>query len=205
MTGPPRTAERVVAAATRCLARTGLRAMTVDDVAAEAGVSRATLYRAFPGGRDTILAAVVDGELSRLLDTLRAATEGAGDLRSALVAGLHAAATWLGDHEVIERLMFDEPATLLTHLEFEQMDRTLAAASDRLAPLLAPFVAAGLAERVGEWTTRIALSYLLFPADDVDLCELDDVGWLVDRYVVPGVAAATDAARERETVSTNLS
>ena len=35
VTGPPRTAERVVAAALRCLARTGLRAMTVDDVAAD--------------------------------------------------------------------------------------------------------------------------------------------------------------------------
>jgi AcrR family transcriptional regulator len=206
VTEPPRTTDRVVAAALRCLARTGLRAMTVDDVAVDAGVSRATLYRAFPGGRDTILSAVVDAELARLLAAVGQATEPATELREALVAGLHAAAAWLRDHEVIERLMFDEPATLLTHLEFEQMDRTLAVVSARLAPLLAPFVGDDLAERAGEWTTRVALSYLLFPADEVDLGEVGDVGWLVDRYVLPGVAAAgPPAVRDRETVSAKLS
>jgi len=199
------TTARVVAAALRCLARTGLRGMTVDDVAADAGVSRATLYRAFPGGRDTILSAVVDAELARLLAAVRAASDPAEDLRGALVAGLHVAAVWLRDHEVIERLMFDEPATLLTHLEFEQLDRTLAALSERLAPLLERYVEPGLAERVGEWTARIAVSYLLFPADDVDLGEAGDVGWLVDRYVVPGVRAAAAQVREGETVSTILS
>ena len=199
------TTERVVAASLRCLARTGLRGMTVDDVAAEAGVSRATLYRACPGGRDTILAAVVEAELARLLGAVRDATERATDLRGALVAGLHAAAVWLHGHEVLERLMFDEPATLLTHLEFEQMDRTLAALSARLAPMLERFVDAGLAERVGEWTVRIAVSYLLFP-DDVDLCRRPDVTRLVDRYVLPGAAAAAAAeVRRGETVSTNLS
>jgi len=149
VTEPQGTADRVVASALRCLARTGLRAMTVDDVAADAGVSRATLYRAFPGGRDTILAAVVDAELARLLDVVRTATEAAPDLRGALVAGLRAAAAWLEGHEVLDRLMFDEPATLLTHLEFEQMDRTLAALTARVAPLLARFVDPVLAERVG--------------------------------------------------------
>jgi AcrR family transcriptional regulator len=46
-----RTHGRVVDAALRCLAREGLRGTTVDDIASDAGVSRATLYRAFPGGR----------------------------------------------------------------------------------------------------------------------------------------------------------
>jgi hypothetical protein len=58
---------------------------------------------------------------------------------------------------------------------------------------------------VGEWAARIAVSYLLFPDDEVDLCEPAGVGWLVDRYVVPGVAAAAGAVRDRETVSTKLS
>ena len=42
---------RIVDAALRCLARQGIAKTTVDDIAREAGLSRATLYRAFPGGQ----------------------------------------------------------------------------------------------------------------------------------------------------------
>jgi AcrR family transcriptional regulator len=199
-----RTDERVVAAALRCLARSGLRGTTVDDVASDAGVSRATLYRAFPGGRDTILAAVVDAESARLFAAIAEAARGASDLPTALADGLVAAATWLTGHEVLERLMFDEPATLLTHLEFEQMNRTLAAVATRAGPLLARFVDPVLAARVGEWMARLAVSYLLFPSDEVDLCDPRSVDALVRRYVVPGVAAAARTL-EGETVSTKLS
>jgi AcrR family transcriptional regulator len=199
------THERVVAAALRCLARQGLRGTTIDDVAADAGVSRATLYRAFPGGRETIVAAVVQAESARLFDEIAAAIRATDDLEDALVAGLVAAARWLTGHDVLERLMFDEPATLLTHLEFEQMDRTLAAASQRAAPLLARFVGPRLAPRVGEWVTRICVSYLLFPSDEVDLSDEATARWLVHRYVVPGIAAATVEVRPRETLSAKLS
>jgi AcrR family transcriptional regulator len=47
--------QRVIDAAATCVERIGLDATTVDDIAREAGVSRATLYRRF-GNRDEILA-----------------------------------------------------------------------------------------------------------------------------------------------------
>ncbi len=56
--------ERIVDGALRCIARWGLAKTTVEDVAREAGCSRATLYRAFPGGKDAILAAVAAAELT---------------------------------------------------------------------------------------------------------------------------------------------
>jgi AcrR family transcriptional regulator len=185
----PTTRERVVGGALACLAEHGLVGTTVDDVAVAAGVSRATLYRAFPGGRDTVLATVVDTELARLFEAIREAADAASDLGGALTAGLQTAAVWLRDHEVLERLMFDEPATLLTHLEFAQMDRTLATASAGAAPLLERFLPAPLAERVGEWAARICLSYVLFPAEDLDLCEGADAARVVARYLLPGVEA----------------
>ena len=55
-----------------CLARYGTAKTTVDDIARQAGVSRATIYRVFPGGRDEILAAVVDTEVARLFSALGA-------------------------------------------------------------------------------------------------------------------------------------
>ena len=191
------THDRVVAGALRCLAEQGLRRTTVDDVAAAAGISRATLYRAFPGGRDTILAAVVDTERARLLEALATAVGHAPDLRAALVEGLWTAASWLTNHAVLQRLMFDEPAVVLTHVEFEQMDHSLAAASAAVAPLLSRFLAPVAAARAGEWAARIVISYLLFPSDGADLCVRGEAEALVGRHVLPGVVAlAADEVRQ---------
>jgi AcrR family transcriptional regulator len=183
------TRERVVAATLRCLAAQGLRHTTVDDVANEAGISRATLYRAFPGGRDTIVAAVLDAELEHLATTIERAVAAASDLRGALVSTINAAAVWLTANEAIATLMFDEPAVLLTHLEFEQMDRTLAVAGSRLAALLGHHLDPGTSGRVGEWVTRLVVSYLLFPSDEIDLCDPAGAGILVDRHVLPALVA----------------
>lgn len=187
MVGGP-TADRVVAAARECLAERGLRRTTVDDVAAAAGVSRATLYRAFPGGRDTILQAVLDAERAALRGVLAAAIATSDEIGGALVAGYVAATRWLADHEVLERLMFEEPATVLTHLEFEQFDHTLAAAVAAFADLLERFVGRPVAERLTEWSVRLVVSYLLFPDDDVDLSSEEGARTLVARHVLPGLA-----------------
>jgi AcrR family transcriptional regulator len=45
----PPTRERILAAAVEMVGRTGLEGLSMDDLAAEAGVSRATLYRMVPG------------------------------------------------------------------------------------------------------------------------------------------------------------
>ncbi len=74
-----------------------------------------------------------------------------------------------------------------------------------MAPLLTRFVGPALDARVGEWATRICVSYLLFPSDEVDLCDEASTRWLVRRYVVPGVSVATTEVREGETLSAKLS
>src|ERR1043166_6867507 len=61
----PEVTAKVVDGALRAIARFGLAKLTVDDVAREAGISRATLYRYFPG-RGVVLAAVVQSETERL-------------------------------------------------------------------------------------------------------------------------------------------
>ena len=45
----PEVTAKVVEGALRAISRFGLSKLTVDDVAREAGISRATLYRYFPG------------------------------------------------------------------------------------------------------------------------------------------------------------
>ena len=61
----PDVRERLLQATYDCVARWGLAKTTVEDAAREAGVSRATVYRYFPGGRDELLSAVVGWEFSR--------------------------------------------------------------------------------------------------------------------------------------------
>lgn len=56
---PATTRERLIDVAATCFATHGLRETTLEDVATEAGVHRATLHRAFPGGRDELVGAVV--------------------------------------------------------------------------------------------------------------------------------------------------
>jgi AcrR family transcriptional regulator len=72
--------EAIVAAVNRLLATKGYDAMTVDEVAAEAGLAKASLYKLFPSKEDLAGAAMV-GVLDRALafvDGLRAqATEAA--------------------------------------------------------------------------------------------------------------------------------
>ena len=48
-----------------CIALAGMAKTTVDDVAAASGVSRATIYRLFPGGKDEVLRETVGWEMDR--------------------------------------------------------------------------------------------------------------------------------------------
>ena len=119
-----------------CLARHGTVKTTVDDIARQAGVSRATVYRAFPGGRDEVLRAVVDTEVARLFSRARGRAGRGRDLTAALVAGIVEASTRIREHPALAYLVEHEPGTVLGHLAFDESDRLLATASrfDRAVP-----------------------------------------------------------------------
>ena len=54
----PKTDERIIEAAAELLRRRGFERMTVDDVAAQAGVGKATVYRRWPSKDDLAVAAM---------------------------------------------------------------------------------------------------------------------------------------------------
>ena len=60
-------ASRITAGALACIARWGMAKTTLDDIAREAGCSRATIYRLFPGGKRAVLDATGEVELARIL------------------------------------------------------------------------------------------------------------------------------------------
>jgi AcrR family transcriptional regulator len=184
---------RIVDATLACLARYGTAKTTVDDIAREAGVSRATVYRIFRGGREEILAAVVDTEMARLFSALGVRLGEATDLADALVGGIVEATSRIRDHAALAYLVEHEPETVLGHLAFDESDRLLSTASRFTAPFLARWMSPTEAERVAEWATRIVLSYTISPSATIDLTDPGDAARLVNTFVLPGISALQSA------------
>jgi AcrR family transcriptional regulator len=167
----------------------------VDDIARQAGVSRATVYRVFPGGRDEVLAAVVDTEMARLFSALGVRLGEAVDLTGALVSGIVEASTRVRGHAALAYLVEHEPEMVLGHLAFDESDRLLTTASRFTAPFLARWMSPMEAGRVAEWATRIVLSYAIAPSARMDLTDAVQAAHLIEAFVLPGIRAlhATEA------------
>src|SRR3954449_1770403 len=95
----------VVDAALACFGRWGVAKTTLDDIAREAGVSRATVYRLFPGGKDNVVRAAVAAELGSFGGALAARLVGIDDLEDLLVASLTFATESVRDHEALQFLL----------------------------------------------------------------------------------------------------
>ncbi|MGA2521245.1 MAG: helix-turn-helix domain-containing protein [Acidimicrobiales bacterium] len=185
----PPTRVRIVDGALACIARTGVAGTTLDDVARQAGCSRATVYRAFPGGKDALLRAVVDTEVSRFFSALAVRMGEAADIEDVLVAGMCEAAVRVTQHPALGQLLANEPETVLSQLAFTPMDEALALTCAFTAPFLGRFLDPAESRRVAEWAARIVVSYLACPAEGMDLCDPAQVRRLVRLFVLPGIRA----------------
>lgn len=186
---PPTTRVRIVDAALGCLARQGTGKTTVDDIARVAGLSRATVYRMFPGGKAEVLSAVVDTETARLFSTLGAQMGAPDELSEVLVNGIVEAVTRITTHPALAYLVDHEPDVVLRHLAFDESNQILATATRFAAPFLARWMDPDEAARVAEWSTRIVLSYCIDRSPTMDLTDRDKARSLVETYVLPGIRA----------------
>jgi len=116
MTDVTATRNRILEATHACICRDGLARATVEAVAQEGGIARATIYRHFPGGRDELLQAVVTWEVSEFLTQLLADTADAGDFADWLARGLTGAHRRLAEHEVLQQALELEADQLLRPL-----------------------------------------------------------------------------------------
>jgi AcrR family transcriptional regulator len=185
---------RIVDATLRCIARWGLSKTTVDDIAREAGLGRATLYRLFPGGRDAVLDAVLATETGRFFGHLESCLTATESLEDALTVIVSEAGRALSDHRALQFLLAHEPEIVLPHISFQQFDAVLGVIAGNVGPLLARWLPADagaeVAPRGAEWLARIVLSYLCAPSPDVDLTDADSVRRLVRAFILPGLAPA---------------
>jgi AcrR family transcriptional regulator len=193
---PDETTARILDAALVCWERFGVAKTTLDDVAREAGCSRATLYR-YVASRTTLVTAVVDREVDRLTFEVLAAGEAETELEPAVVAMMLAAGNALEAHPVLRRALEFEPEVVLPALSFEGGDHLYAEAARRFAPAFARFVPPDRAPRAAEWCARVLLAYLHPDRDTAVMTDEDAVRALARRRVIPAIAPRPTITTER--------
>ena len=184
---------RVYAGGYDCVERFGLSKTTIEDVARASGISRATVYRLFPGGRDQVLRETVGWEMNRFFARLAAAVDGTPDLASRLEQALVFARRSILEHAVLQKVLSTEPEILLPLLTIEQ-HRVVRYITAYLVPLLEaersegrldPVVDVG---RAADHVSRLALSLIGSPGR-WDLSDPDEVRELVRRELLGGILA----------------
>jgi AcrR family transcriptional regulator len=228
----PRAADpraRVLDAALRCIARFGTSKTTVDDVARQARLSRATLYRLFPGGREEIVETMLARELREYFSKLADRLDGIDEYEERIVIAMTAAAGQLVEHEALGFVLAHEPELVLPHVSFNKLDRVLEIASAFLGPYLVGPLESEDARRAGEWVTRLVLSHVACPPSAMEdpwagprtnsfrgsvgtpfalhpepLSE-ERARWLVSTFIMPGIRALTAASSSAPTQPTTES
>ena len=165
---PDEPRERVLAATYACVARFGMGKTTVEDVVKESGVSRASIYRLFPGGKDQLLRETVGWEMNHFFSRLAEAVYEAPDFASLLEDGLVFAHRSIQEHEVLGKVLETEPERLLPLITVEQ-HRVLDFITAFLLPYLEREQRAGRVrpgvdlEAATEYVARLVLSLIGSP------------------------------------------
>jgi AcrR family transcriptional regulator len=151
-----RTRAALLAGAVVAIEKHGLRRMTMADVAAAAGVAKATLYNHFRAKPD-VVAAVAEAEARALAEACAAVAE-----RDGLAAALGCAAEAVSGHPAVRRVAEEEPAVLLALLAPSGPARTL---GEELTARVAAAAGVRLDEAGRELVRRWVVSHAVDPAD----------------------------------------
>lgn len=168
----------------------GIRATTMEDIAAAAGAGKATLYRYFPN-KDGVIEELLAREGRRLQRHLMAARDGAGGgldgIRAAFIAGVR----FLTTHPILLAGREEEPAVLL--------ERVLAAGGPLVEPSLEFFatsirvaasdsqVARVDADVAAEIIVRLTLSYFILPPMVLDVDDDAQMALLAAEVITRGL------------------
>ena len=173
----------VLDATVACVERLGFQKVTMDHICAEANVSRATVYRMFPGGRDVLFEAVRVRSLADFFTVLRAHVEGATSLDEVLVRCVTVAYAELMADQQLATMLATEPGETLGDLTVNGVSRIVRVAAEFMSPLLHSFVPQQQAEEIVEIMCRLVISAFLSPSPLLDFSDEAVVRRLVHTYL----------------------
>jgi AcrR family transcriptional regulator len=184
---------RLIEAAGRCIARDGLAATSLSSVAAEAGVSRPTVYRYFADRHTLILATVLDASrelVSDVDDHLR----GFDDPHEMAVEAMLYVVRAVPRRPLLDSMWSSTALDAEMLADFTRSE-VLAQSREALARLED---AAGWsdaeADDAAEWMLRVLLSLLIAPGPERSD---DDLRALLERRLVPALPIRSKANRNR--------
>lgn len=179
----------MVDAALRCIERWGLAKTSMDDIAREAGVSRATVYRVFPGGKDRLVETVVQHELGRLFHEAESEAQQAETLEELVCVGVEIAMRTLTGHAALNYMVIHEPEAVLPLFAFHRLAPLLAEIAELSRPHLARFLPDDAIAPGAEYLARVVLSYSFNPSPVVDPRDPRSIRRLVRTYLLPALTA----------------
>ena len=182
--------DRLLDATERCLRRSGLKRITMTDVAREAGLSRAWLYRQFPDKSSLVLATLARIDEQFWADAHARVSEARG--LSARVA------------EAVALSRAKQPGALLVELkarEPEAFAEVMGTGLREMMPGMATFwypyledavrngeVRSGIdVVRAGEWVMRMVLSLVTVPGHAVEVDDRAALLGFLDEFLVAGL------------------
>jgi AcrR family transcriptional regulator len=176
---------RILDATKVCCERWGIAKVSFDDIAAEARVSRATLYRLFPGGKDTLFDALRVRELEDFFARLKAGVDGCVDLEDIVVRTVVVATQELRDDKHLAIMLMSEPGDTLAHLTVQGLPRIIRMASLFLEPLVRPYLSPAQSALLVDLLARLVISYFLAPSEHVEFGEDEPARHFMRTHILP--------------------
>lgn len=168
-----------------CVERWGIDKVTADDIAKESGVSRATLYRMYPGGKDVIYEALRVYELDHLFGVLLANIGGARNLEDLLVSAVTSATVELRNNKHLAIMLASEPGAVVGELTVEGLPRIVRVSSSYLVPFVDRFLPPDQSRWLIDVVVRLVISYFLSPDESVDLGDEESARAFLAPFVPP--------------------
>jgi len=164
--------------------RWGVERLTINDVCDAAKISRATLYRAFPGGKEVLLEALRVREAEMFFTTLRAHAEGESTLEDTIVRCMVVATTELRNDQNIALMLAAEPNEVLSQFTVQGVPRIVRVATTFLTPLLEPYLSRKEAADLVEVLARMVISYFLAPSSQYDFTKEQHARAFVRAHII---------------------